>query len=995
MNNHVCWKEENTISVTSRDAASLTDAVFQAVHHPLPITKRRIESRKDGEKISELDLAEFIKSKLRPDGYLLVPIVGSSGTGKSHLVRWLQVNTSDTEGWECRYLPKNDTGLKRTIETIIRDSDNPKLIDIKETLANSASSDEREEIVSQRLLDELAILISDFENLPISKAVSSDPKVSQLRNRLIEELPDLFHDPVAREAMTRNGAVIPRLVKLAISGRSADDGLDDDASVFSEIDLPLSSPEIANATKKVNKLLARFKVHPDSLKGAVDLINLVLPEACKRISITNKVDLVEIFRIVRREIANSNKELVLFIEDLTVLHGVEQEFLDAIIEPVNHPDGKLCNLRVVFAITEGHFDNLDTVRTRCEDAFWLDVRYGEQGVGTSDIINFVGRYLNLTRINPSDIESEWINKRHSDWLPNACAKCSYMDECHETFGKSDQSFGIYPFTSTAIHKFVEALSEARFDPRNIVRQLIFNFLNQSKVEIETDQFPSENLLRPFNSIERLDPLEETEIRNQVSTNEIGDRVVGIARYWIAESSPDDIYHAFNLPIIAIDRKARASSFPSVAMNTQLHASSVVKPLAKKRDSSPLFNAIQNWSTRDKPLSMGEVDQLRRKISKLVVTNLRHSTHPYSDSHSIGISYVEDRIRFFETASKGSKKNSLIEIEKSPESALVLQAIVIGDEDLYEDFDEGELESYHLSLSRAIKKWIDSLARHMADERSSLLNDDLIRLLEMQSALGVIRPIDSASHILSKLFLSGEQNEDAPRPESGTSISKWTDYVNQANYKIRGVHSKIRTEFGEGRAGPRILDAGYLYPIIDTFHQEARPNAHMATNPLAISKEILIAIEKTWSQVPKLFDLIESEIDLEEEWPLQTSKVIETTKLALAMSTLKSYDFERVKQLENLANSTQQFYMQRYSQIDEKIKSNEVNWFHKATFLSSINLIEIQDVAEFIKIGNELIQNIEANIKVLGSSKSGTEINRNSLETLLNDLSNLRTAIGEY
>ena len=72
----------------------------------------------------------------------------------------------------------------------------------------------------------------------------------------------------------------------------------------------------------------------------MDLINEALPSAVRRLFITDQVDLVEVFREVRRELSASGKELALFIEDLTVLHGVEREFLDAIIEPARSPSGR-------------------------------------------------------------------------------------------------------------------------------------------------------------------------------------------------------------------------------------------------------------------------------------------------------------------------------------------------------------------------------------------------------------------------------------------------------------------------------------------------------------------------------------------------------------------------------------------------------------------------------------------------------------------------------
>src|SRR5690606_29071405 len=127
-------------------------------------------------------------------------------------------------------------------------------------------------------------------------------------------------------------------------------------------DLPLAFEEIGTASEGARKLLTQLATHGELKSTAVGLINDALPAAVKRVFVSGKVDLIEVFREVRRSLLTEGKELVLFIEDLTVLHGVERELLDAIVEPAKSPDGNLCPLRVLFAVTEGHFDGLDTVR---------------------------------------------------------------------------------------------------------------------------------------------------------------------------------------------------------------------------------------------------------------------------------------------------------------------------------------------------------------------------------------------------------------------------------------------------------------------------------------------------------------------------------------------------------------------------------------------------------------------------------------------------------
>lgn len=888
--NFICWQDEAVLATTPRDAASLGDGHFQAVHHPLRLRRRRLDERSAGRWVTELEIVDALRGRLRPDGYLFIPIVGGSGTGKSHLVRWVKDQTQAQPGWEARYLPKNRTGIRRAIEIVIRGLSGPKIDEAKEALEAAPAHTEDDEVLAERLLDELALLVSHADELPTDRPGTTDPREHQLRQKLERQLPDVLRDPVVRRKLVEPGAVIPRLVGLAVRGRQEGDGLDDDATHFSASDLPLTFEQIGDASKGARTLLGQLATIPDLLQAAVGLINDALPLAEKRVSVSGHVDLVEVFRDVRRGLFADKKELVLFIEDLTVLHGVEREFLDAIVEPARSDDGEMCNLRVLFAVTEGHFDDLDTVRTRCDDAYWLDSPYGEEGVDTDEALSFLGRYLNSSRLEPTEVEQSW-EQRHSDhWLANACTPCPHRETCHDTFGKSSEGYGLYPLNPAASGRFVAALSRERFDPRDVVRELINRFLLQGGADMRQSAFPSDAALSTFDrETDPLPPLLSAELRNLRPTDH--ERVANTLRYWSDEQSPtiirDTTLTAFGIDGLDVE-------LPSLRQLGGATRTSTQPPKAGTRQGGPAAESVEThlkspwrahfaelgqWAGRNHNLSAKATNDLRNVVHKTLVENLEVGATPLhlGPDFSSTRFRAEPHIGITGTVTQQNLDAAFVVIDQTEANAAALQGLILSAQLDASDFPQAA--HYRRLLADSVETWTAQVVTALTLPPSPTVVSTVEGLLVAATVLGDAAGARTPGDYLDAMFRSSSTGvSDA----SGRG-ARWTALVALAATLTPRLRSSVAVEFGESRGtgsrgAVRAIQADRLLPLVETFAAQWRlDSADAALAPLM--RAVAPAVDEEWELLRNRVAEAAPHLDRDRTWQDQTEKTLAVLRTA--------------------------------------------------------------------------------------------------------------------
>ncbi|WP_309144213.1 protein DpdH [Streptomyces sp. BR123] len=624
----ICWDPSTVASTINTEAVSPPRSVFLATHAPLRIKRARLMDEKElvleGEPIDEQAVLDDFLA-LQPDsGALLMPVVGDSGSGKSHLVRWvrerLAANAADVDRREVIYLEKSKTSLKAVVSTLIANAESSDLAQLKEDI-NRFTEGIDEESLARRILNELSEALE----------ATSPAEVAGLGRMFVGpgKLAAVLLDPHVRAEMLAPGKFVPELAAQLIHNRQA--GQADRPEGFSVSDLPLDIRDIESVSGMAQRLLGTMSTRGDLQAIAVDLLNSHLEAAIKGAANLGAGRLLDAMQQVRQEYHRQGKEIVLLIEDFALIQGVQRDLLDAVVEAANR-EGQttLAPIRTLMAVTTGYFHSLpETALTRMQAAtgyvYHLDVPFGPEESGSQQIASFVGRYLNAGRIGREGLE------RSSDGIPNKCMSCDLQAECHETFGATPDGFGLYPFNESALVRAVHSTAPKdkpwSFNPRVVLGSVVRPVLVEQAGDLQRGEFPGPAFRQQFRPAAIDEPLNR-DVRLHVDER---DHASAERRKLVLEFWGDAPSHASALSTTVLDAFALEPLGGELPRDTSGSTRQRREPDEPQTNTRPagqtdelprelqrMLETVDEWSTCEGMLDTATALRIRSTVSTAVV-----------------------------------------------------------------------------------------------------------------------------------------------------------------------------------------------------------------------------------------------------------------------------------------------------------------------------------------------------------------------------------------
>jgi hypothetical protein len=609
-----CWTIPIVQKTLFGDIASLgldADAVFLAAHTSLEVEQLK-GVRKPGVEREVAVLRALDSSFGLPDENTLIAVTGPSGSGKSHLVRWVRAHLSDTDdAYHLVYVPKALETLRELLGHILDRMPIPEADAVKKELEKAVGQKPPEQL-AEELLDRLRSVLG-YELPDVRHRQDADTRRFLLGDNVSESGPmrregglsDLLLVKSVRDHLLRPDGAINRMVNSVRGQRGGDEETPD----FKDSDLPVRQAGVASQLQ--GRLVPLWSLLRRDSSLAVALLNEARNRAvAEALGMRAGVNLGEVFAKTRRKLKAEGKELVLLFEDLAQFGLFDGDLYDHF---QRQPGEDLAPIRALFAITDGKFaENVPpTVQTRLAYHFKVPELIGASGGPEDRVVGFTTRYLNVARVGRERLIRAWteapVNARESgSWIPNACLdtdgggqECVNREECWGSFG-SFQENGLYPYNRIALRREVQRRGD-RVTARTVVDETIKEFLIEAHPPIELGSFPGEDVRARFDFSVGL-PKESIVPEGELSTDE-RDRLHRCRVIWAngrVESA--GIAVAFDLP-------ASAGGVSAVESPT---SPIVVAPDSKPRPLLPLVA----WQNGEELLE-GEAVWYRERLHELV------------------------------------------------------------------------------------------------------------------------------------------------------------------------------------------------------------------------------------------------------------------------------------------------------------------------------------------------------------------------------------------
>lgn len=561
------WPDNEAVSTCIKhEAETLDKAVFLAVHQPMRLLRVGEGTKQgSGQVCTEQDLFAAFMTETLAEGRVILPIEGSSGVGKSHVIRWIDAQLERRADREKRHIIRVPKGmsLKGVLRLLLEGLDGTRYAELREKLIGAREKLDPE-LAAKYLILNISHRLGKEAEIAVERirAGEGGPEDRLLKNygdkRALPALigdQELLHSHwLVREADGSKGVMARLAEQITEKAHGPEDTRQH--QIHPE-DLELSQELVERLNPSTQRFYHGLSTRPERLVDAARLINRVLDEAKQDLLQLGDSSLTDLFRDVRKQLLADGKELVLLVEDFAVLSGMQGALFQVMItEATRGGVQELCTMRSALAYTPGVVHVPETVRTRAGSLWSIeDIPGGEEEIHRR-VLELVGAYMNAARVGQQNLRDAFeVAGDEESWIPSVDGN-DLEDETRaliEAFGVSEGGYPLFPFNAGAIRQLTDQGSRKDgklvFNPRNVINNVLGKVLPEREA-FGKGRFPHPGLAEELRSSDVT-----TFVDRSIPNKEQRDRILTMLACWgdqpgiLAEAAAlqEGVFKAFELP----------------------------------------------------------------------------------------------------------------------------------------------------------------------------------------------------------------------------------------------------------------------------------------------------------------------------------------------------------------------------------------------------------------------------------------------------------------
>lgn len=483
---------------------------FLATH--VPFKQIQLQKEYDSNAVSKTYTEEEIYKRvvLNPkDQHQFVLVIGSSGAGKSHLIRWFdaKIERQKPDSEVVLFVRRSDNTLKGTIKQLLE----------KPEVASIQNKDLYERLVkATSTISESKLMNAIYHQFIVEIEDDNGEDIDYINNADRKRIAPLLSNELFKARMMADDGPIVR-----IYSKVAESSTPDNRDVVPEflpedfqVDIAFCDKvQYDGGDKKAVRLLEKLYMEPEVADAVAKYLNSKVDTVIQSCAGLEPGDFEQVFKEIRKELKRQGKSLTLLIEDITAFTGVNEALLNVLTvwhTGENEQDG-MCRISSIIGTTSEYYKSnfRDNYKNRVTQ--FIVIPDDVFGSSENDLCEFVGRYLNAMSL-PKDEVDAWANSDGSgDSLPVHDVKQGKGWDVAVT--EEGKELNLYPFSRRSIvYLYNNLLQENYRTPRYLLRYVVEKTVRDALWNF--DNFPGFKIVNTNINSSLRDAIQKTGVSNE-------------------------------------------------------------------------------------------------------------------------------------------------------------------------------------------------------------------------------------------------------------------------------------------------------------------------------------------------------------------------------------------------------------------------------------------------------------------------------------------------